>query len=232
MIGVVSHGNMSNNLVDGFPGMRIDQVAAKKNLSLTEEPNIVLIELGTNDMSQNHSVATAHIRLGSLIGRILKASPNVTVIVGTLVPNKDPKTEANILIYNANLPSTIANLSSQGHKVSLVDFHSDWWSLADIGPDGTHPTDLGYLKMSRVWYSGIVEAAKQGNVTAPNTLEGVDDYAARNDSSSAHTAMNVVCQSVNGSVSAQVQACSVAGRVRGLNVSFHTSNTLVFVGRC
>ena len=218
MIGVASHGNMRNNLVDGFPGMRIDQVSAKKNLSLTEQPNVVLIELGTNDMTQNYSVATAHIRMGELVGRIANASPNVTVLLATLLPNANPKTEANILIFNHNLISTVANLTAQKYRVSMVDFHSDWWSLADIGPDGTHPTDLGYLKMSRLWYNGIVEAANIGDITAPKPVAGVDDYAAKNDTSSAHTAMNVVCQNVNGSLSAQVQACSGAGRLEALNV--------------
>ncbi|KAG0645418.1 endoglucanase X [Hyphodiscus hymeniophilus] len=218
MLGVVSHGNMSNNLVDGFPGLRIDQVAAKTQLALEDKPNIVLIELGTNDCLQNHDVQNAHTRLGELVGRVLNASPNVTVIVGTLLPNAAAKGEANILTFNSNLPSMVANFTAQGYKVSTVDFHSDWWSLDDIGPDGTHPTDLGYTKMSRVWYNGILEAAKAGNITAPTTVEGVDDYAAGNDTAVAHTAMDVVCQHVNGSVSAQVQACSGSSKTSVLNV--------------
>ena len=219
MIGVVNHGNMSNNDVDGFPGMRIDQLLAKKNLGLDSMPNLVLIELGTNDMAQNYSVDTAHQRLGSLVGRLTSAVPNVTVIVGTLVPNANPETEANILEFNQNLVGTVAGLAGQGFKVSLADFHSDWWSLDDIGPDGTHPTDLGYLKMSRVWYAGITTAAKAGNITAPIEVASVDDYTAGNDSSAAATAMNVVCHNVNSSISAQVQQCSDASQMGSLNVS-------------
>jgi hypothetical protein len=208
---------MSNNDVDGFPGLRIDQVDAKKNLSLELMPNVVLIELGTNDMTQNYSVATAHERIGTLVGRVVNAVPNVTVLLGTLVPNAHA--ESNVLLFNKNLVGTVANLTAQGFKVQLVDFHSDWWSLADIGPDGTHPTDSGYLKMSRVWYKAILEAAQAGNITAPTQVGGVNDFKAGNDSTQAHTAMNVVCQSVNSSVTGQVQACSRAGNV-GVNVSF------------
>ncbi len=218
MIGVVSHGNMSDNTMSGFPGLRIDQVAAKSNLGLEQRPNVVLLELGTNDMHQNYSVDTAHLRLGALVGRIVNAVSNVTVLVGTLLPNDDAETESNILTFNENIVGTISNLSSQGYKVSLVDFHSQWFSTADIGPDGTHPTEMGYLKMSRVFYKGIVDASRAGNITAPQQVVGVNDYKAGNDSARAGTVMDVVCQSVNST--AQAQQCSGVGRLGVLTVSF------------
>ena len=208
---------MSNNQVEAFPGYRIDQVAKKGNLSLPEMPNVVLIFLGTNDMTQNYQVSTAHVRMGNLVDHILSVVPNATVIVGTLLPNAKPSAETNILAFNAALPGVISNLTSQGKKVSLVDFHSDWFSTADLGTDGTHPTDMGYLKMARVFYKGIVAAAEAGNITAPTVVAGVDDYKAGNDSSKAGTAIDVVCQGqINGT--AQKTQCSEGERLQVWNV--------------
>jgi lysophospholipase L1-like esterase len=218
MIGYVKAGNMSDNNVEAWPGLRIGQVAGSGNLSLPEMPNVVLIFLGTNDMTQNFQIATAHLRMGSLISQILSKVPNATVIVGKLLPNAKPSAENNTLIFNANLDSVVANFTAQRKKVSSVDMHSDWFSLADIGPDGTHPTNEGYLKMSRVFYKGIVAAAAAGNITAPVQVAGVDDYTAGNDSSKAGTAMDVVCQGAMNSTAGKIQ-CSDGGRSEIFSVS-------------
>ena len=170
-------------------------------------------------MRQNFGVSTAHLRLGQLIDRIFQVVPGTYVIVGTLPPNRNASTEANILIFNTNLESLIYNRTMQGQKVSLVDFHSDWFSLADLGPDGTHPTDMGYLKMSKVWYTGILAAS--GNISAPAVVKGIDDYKAGNDSSAAGTAMDVVCQTTSGQTmsTAQTLQCSSSSHIPLVNVS-------------
>lgn len=217
MIGYKTGGNMSNNQVEAIDGYRIGQMQAQGNLSLPLQPHVVLIFLGTNGMTQNFQVSTAAQRMGSLVQEVLTKVPNVTVIVATLLPNGNPSAEANTLVSNAALPAVLANLTSHGHKVSMVDMHSDWLSLADLGPDGTHPTDLGYLKMARVFYKGIEAAVQAGNITSPTQVDGVDDYKAGNDSSGAGTAMDVVCQTVNST--AQQQLCSGAGRAGVVNVS-------------
>lgn len=47
MIGSVSHGNMNNDQVEGWPGYRIAEVAQKAELSLPSMPNLVLIHVGS-----------------------------------------------------------------------------------------------------------------------------------------------------------------------------------------
>jgi hypothetical protein len=47
MIGSVKTGNMNNNQVEGWPGYRIAEVAAKAELSLSSMPNVVLIFVGS-----------------------------------------------------------------------------------------------------------------------------------------------------------------------------------------
>jgi lysophospholipase L1-like esterase len=111
-------------------------------------------------MTQNFEISTAHLRMGALINQIFEIVPSTSVIVSKLLPNAQASAETNTLTFNANLDLTVANLTAQGRKVRSVDMHSDWFSTADLGSDGTHPTELGYLKMARVFYTGIVEAMK------------------------------------------------------------------------
>lgn len=174
-----------------------------------------------NDMKQNFKASTAHLRLGTLIDRIFTVVPSTTVIVAKLPPNAKPSTEANIRMFNAHLDRLVFNRTMQGEKISLVDMHSDWFSLADIGPDGTHPTDMGYLKMAKVWHTGILTAAAAGNISAPVAVKGIVDYKAGNDSSLAGSAMDVVCQSVKGQTMGvtQKQQCSSSSRIQLADVS-------------
>jgi hypothetical protein len=172
-----------------------------------------------NDMRQNFQVSTAPFRMGQLIDRIFEVVPSTTVIVGTLLPNGNPAVEARIRTFNANLGGVISNRTAQGKKVSMVDMHSDWFSLADLGADGIHPTDVGYLKMARVFYTGIVAAA--ANISSPVAVKGIDDYKAGNDTSAAASAMNAVCQSVQGQTMgvAQRQQCSSSSHSQLIDVS-------------
>jgi hypothetical protein len=174
-----------------------------------------------NDMSQDYKVSKAPARLAELIDHILAVVPGTTVIVATLPPNAKASTEANIVTFDENLRGVVSNRTSEGKRVTLVDMHSDWFSLADIGPDGTYPTDFGYLKMAKVFYTGIVTAAAAGNISAPVAVKGVDDSSAGNDSSIAGTAMNVVCQSVKGKTmgTAETQQCSASNRIQTTSVS-------------
>ena len=248
MIGSVRAGNMSNNNVEGWPGYRISEVADKAKLSLPEMPNVVLIEAGSrsslstestesrssrlmgvaNDMIQDYMASTAPLRMGNLVDSILEVVPGTMVIVATLIPNAKPSTEARILTFNENLQVVVSNRTREGKKVSLVDMHSDWFSTADL-EDGTHPTELGYLKMAKVFYTGIVAAAVAGNISTPQAVKGIDDYNAGNDSSIAGTAMDVVCQTVKGETMglAQKQQCSTSSRIQLVDVS--TNFPLLFL---
>lgn len=130
-------------------------------------------------MTQNYHVANASQRLAALVDRIFTAVPGVTIIVSTLLPNGNTAAEANILQYNSELASVVSSRSAAGKRITLVDMHSSQFSLADVGPDGIHPTDAGYQKMAPVFYNGIVSIG--AGIQRPATVAGIDDAAAPND---------------------------------------------------
>lgn len=132
MIGSAASGTMVDNDVEGWPGYVIDQVAAKAELSIPSQPNIVLLHVGTNDMTGNVDIGNAHVRLSNLIDRLFDAIPGVTIISSTLLPNGDAAAQPRIAIYNSNIPPMIKAHQSAGKKITYVDFSSSWWSLSDI----------------------------------------------------------------------------------------------------
>lgn len=119
-----------------WPGYVINQVVEKAELSIPCQPNLVLLHVGTNDMAQNISVNTAHVRLGALIDRIFEAIPKVTVVASTLLPNGNNVTQARLEIYNSNIPGMVKERQDTGRKITLVDFSSSQFSVNDLIPDG------------------------------------------------------------------------------------------------
>ena len=136
MIGSVTTGNMVDGQCEGWPGYVIAQVADRASLSIPDQPNLVLLHAGTNDAVQSLDIQNAASRLASLIDHLFDTIPGVTIIASTLLPNGNANTQANIQIYNSQIPAIIKARQSAGKKITYVDFSSSYWSLADIGSDG------------------------------------------------------------------------------------------------
>ncbi len=160
-VGSMRSGKGADRDNEGHPGFRIDQVAANVDRWLAAyEPDVVLLNVGTNDTVQNHQLATAPDRLRALIDRIIADDPTVTVVFSTLVPS-DPGRAARVQAFNARLPAIAQSEQAAGRAVYLVDLNSSL-TAADIGPDGTHPTDRGYRKLGDLWYAGLQAALGGG----------------------------------------------------------------------
>ncbi|KAK4897725.1 hypothetical protein LTR27_004497 [Elasticomyces elasticus] len=175
MVGSVHTGTMADGECEGWPGYVITQVASKAELSIPSQPNLVLLHVGTNDCVQGIDIQNAGARLGTLIDRLFAAIPGVTIIASTLIPNGNSATQTNVKSYNGQIPGIVASRQAAGKKITYVDFSSSYFSLADIGGDGTHPTEAGYMKMAEVWFQGIQAASVQGWLSAPATVSGVSD---------------------------------------------------------
>lgn len=182
MIGSVQAGTMVDNDCEGWPGYVITQVAEKAELDIPSQPNLVILHVGTNDCLQSIDIQNAGSRLGTLIDRLFDTIPGVTIVTSTLLPNGNSVGQSNINIYNSQIPGLVQDRQEAGKQITYVDFSSSYFSLSDLGPDGTHPTDAGYLKMAEVWYQGIQVAAAQGWLTSPATVAGVNDTVTGGDS--------------------------------------------------
>lgn len=116
-------------------------------------PNVVLLELGINDIGSGASAATAYNRLDNLVGHILRDRPSAAIIVASLVPNASSSKETVLEQYNALLPNIASKYSSTGSKVYFLDMHSVI-GVSEL-VDGTHPTKAGYDKMGNAWFNAL-----------------------------------------------------------------------------
>jgi lysophospholipase L1-like esterase len=168
-VGSKQYGAMVDNDVEATSGDRIDQIAVKAELSLPYLPNLVIIHAGTNDITQNYELSTAHIRMGDLIDRLLSAVPGSVILVSTLIPNRNTIVDQKLREFNSKVEDLVNEKKSAGKYVFSVDLHDDIGLSpdTDLGQDGTHPTDAGYNKMAHGLYPGLQEIWNACVLTEP-----------------------------------------------------------------
>ena len=180
MVGSHPNGTMKDNENEGWPGFVIDEVHDKSNQNVPiTKPNLVLINAGTNDALQNRDVANAGARMTSMINDIFKQSPQATVVLSSLIPNRNPDAQARAVQINSQYDNVVNTLRGQGRQIVFADMQSAAGpTIADITDDGTHPTDAGYVKMANVWMDAIVQATLAGFLRKAEPLAGFPDDGA------------------------------------------------------
>lgn len=141
-------------------------------------PNVVLINAGTNDATQDgatESVSGTGARMREMIDGIFSHVPTAVVVLSTLLPNGINQGNVDLIndqyrkLYREYIP-----LDSKGNepanpafKVVLADMADGFITAGDIH-DGTHPTVLGEQKMAAVWDWAIGKANDKGWFTKPS----------------------------------------------------------------
>jgi lysophospholipase L1-like esterase len=153
-----NHEGYSGYTIDDAPG-RAGILPLVERALRTYTPNIVLLMIGTNDVTANLELAKAPTRLGLLLDRITTTSPEALVVVAKLIPSTDDGLNANIRAYNEGVAKVVSERLAEGKHVLLVDqydpfirnasFKTQWMS------DWLHPTAEGYVAMAQVWYAAI-----------------------------------------------------------------------------
>jgi lysophospholipase L1-like esterase len=169
-------GTQSDNSVASLPdpnhegngGYTIDQVAAEIPgwAELIDDPDVILLLIGTNDYGDSDDTPEAIERLDLLISELAEVWPKARIMVANLLlRTEDP--EADVAIqqtFNPYVPGVVANHAALGQLVSFLDMRSAL-GASDLS-DGLHPNQTGYNKMATNWFSAISE------IIAPNQTNG------------------------------------------------------------
>ena len=98
--------------------------------------------------------------MDSLLDLLYKKIPGTTIILSTLLPNKDqPEWVEDI---STKYREIAAKRRLAGDKLVLADM-STFITLDDLA-DATHPDDTGYKRMASVWWAAVQEAIKENMI--------------------------------------------------------------------
>ena len=147
---------------EGIGGKTIGQMSAMFDLVKAQNPDIVLLIAGTNDMGTGWE--TAHTRLTNLVNYILGYSSVDYVVLGTIPPRIDTRSyhtsgcpnEAYLDPRHVSYNTKIKAMASARVKVvdmyPLIKKYNDGNGPGDMA-DCRHPDQSGYEKMGTAWYN-------------------------------------------------------------------------------
>jgi len=174
LVGTQSNGSGFDSDHEGHGGWRADQILADLNTFLNSNPpQIVLLHIGTNDISSDESNASTIAEIGSILDAIETFDSDIFVVVASLIPRRDSKDDAT-----TDLNSEIANLTAArelaGKNVRYApinetfranpNWDSDYFPAGDL----VHPNDTGYSIMAGVWFDAVqsIQAGATGMTVA------------------------------------------------------------------
>lgn len=156
---------------EGHPGWKINQIAAKVvPWLLIYRPDIILLHIGTNDFVKNDNPAQAPTRLSQLLNLITATLPGAIVIVAQILPlARSARLNAEVLTYNAVIPTIVQTAIAQGKHVQYVDMY-DAVSPSML-PDQIHPNDTGYAMMANVWLQALLPFLSRNELKSSTTQD-------------------------------------------------------------
>jgi lysophospholipase L1-like esterase len=117
--------------------------------AFTTVPDIVLLHIGTNDLTSSNSKATTSDRLDTELGRIVSAAPDALIVVAKVIPLGYSSSDWDT--YNSKIPGLVQAHAAKGQHMVMVDMSK----LPTSQLNGVHPTDQGYATMAGNWYETI-----------------------------------------------------------------------------
>ncbi len=155
---------------EGHSGWTISQLQGIEKCSIVGyQPNVVLLDIRTNDINSGGAPATAAGALESLVNSIFTDDPGVTVLVAGLILTNNSTVAANMTTFNNTISGWITQQQGAGKHILFVN-------MSDIGlgdlADGLHPNDTGYAKMASNWHSQVANADVGFHWIKPANAEG------------------------------------------------------------
>ena len=172
MVGCSKSGEFQDNEHEGHSGARVDEMKGFATCSMPFKPNLVLLNAGTNDavFADDHGgipfLEAVYDRMKDVLEYIYKESDGVTIILSTLLPNKNNVTDGRAQIINRRYRQLVEDLSKAGRKIELADMHAKF-PVDGLGGDGAHPNHEGYPKMAAIWLEAFDKVASKGWITKP-----------------------------------------------------------------
>ena len=167
-VGSRDHGDGFDSQHEGRAGWTIDRLSNRvEGWVESYEPEIILLQIGTNDMGfTDISVEDAIDQLSVLIDRITEKRPAAQLIVSSITPTNSSRFNRwNVVSdfqdrvddFNSRIPSLVSGKKTQGKLVSFVNAGGGINNNQDLSSDGYHPSDSGYQKIATSLFDAITD---------------------------------------------------------------------------
>lgn len=175
-----NHAGYSGYSIADIPNQRSGIYNFIDWLMETYPADVVMLQIGTNDILSSYELDTAGDRLELLIDSILTYIPEGGMLYVSTIPCMDAdvttytdaytaaEMDAAVDAYNADVKAVVAKKAAEGKPIAQADIGSVL-TKADLG-DGVHPSEDGYRKMGEYWF-GVLSEYISGEVPVPTEPE-------------------------------------------------------------
>jgi autotransporter-associated beta strand protein len=166
-------GTMAQPQHEGHSGWHISGISSNIQawLAAVDNPDVVLLHIGTNDFGSGDNTATAIDRLDGLITQIATQRPFAHIIVTTLMVRDEPYNSQIQSLFNPYVQAKVTAQAALGRRVTFLDMHAVV-PLADM-PDSLHPNQTGYNLMTNAWLSAIQAVCGPDGDASPPAIASV-----------------------------------------------------------
>ena len=139
---------------EGHSGWRADQIRNNIKSWLTTNPaDIILLHIGTNDISQSQTISSTAAEVGQILDSI-DAKSTATVVFLARIINRNDSRSTLTTQYNGLLQSLADSRNANGDLIFVIDQEAALNYPADLA-DAVHPNDFGYGKMAQCWFTPV-----------------------------------------------------------------------------
>ena len=156
---------MDNNANEGRPGERINQTIKFSSAALHQRPNVILLNVGSNDCVYHEDLDEAPARLKQLLNDIFGICPDATIVLSPLGPSSNTDYMQRFAGLNSAMPEMVESFVKHGKHIIIADT-----SNIDIGADmfdDLHLNDAGYYRLAKTFHAALIQANINGWITKP-----------------------------------------------------------------
>jgi lysophospholipase L1-like esterase len=175
LVGSQRGGDFAEPWHEGHSGWMINDIAAQVDGWLAaQQPDVVLLHIGINDLDRSPDKEHAPDRLAALVDRIFADRPSVHLLYQGLLPTT-AGLEDQVEQFNRQAAALVPLERQHGHDLRYVAppelTPAEWF-------DRLHPDDRGYDRMAAAFYQGL-----EGDLSGQNLDGGTGGQAPASDPS-------------------------------------------------
>ncbi|MFQ5640356.1 MAG: GDSL-type esterase/lipase family protein, partial [bacterium] len=167
-VGSLAHGAGFDSEHEGHDGFRADQILDNIASYLSANPpDMILLHLGTNDISSDQTPESTRDEIGALVDEIHAFNPDIKIVLSSLIPRIDERDETTTAL-NQLLFTLTASKREAGVQIfyagmnEIFKCNSNWDADYFTPTDIVHPNDAGFHLMAQVWFYAVTTAMNVG----------------------------------------------------------------------
>ncbi|MGD8817963.1 MAG: GDSL-type esterase/lipase family protein, partial [Acidobacteriota bacterium] len=171
-------GTVFNAGVDGEP--TADGVGRIDNAISAQNPQVILIMEGTNDILNAVDVDVIVFNLRRMVQRSYEEKPDIKPFLAQLPPRLDPGADGFNGPGNGRIDEVNAELLAVGEqeRAVIVDMNTPIDGHRELMSNHVHPSEAGYQVMADQWYAAILPEVladtNRGDLDDSGRTDGVD----------------------------------------------------------